>query len=160
MRAKIKMQDYLKGKIMSLKEQLVEEMKQAMKSGDKVRLEVIRYLRSIIQNYEIDHGEQEDEGVQRLVAQQVKQSKEAIAEFKKGERQDLVDAEEAKLAVLMEYLPAQQSDEELEQVVRKVIADTGADQPGPIIGQVMAKVKGQADGGRVAQLVNQILHEN
>ncbi len=145
---------------MSLKEQLVEEMKQAMKSGDKVRLEVIRYLRSIIQNYEIDHGEQEDEGVQRLVAQQVKQSKEAIAEFKKGERQDLVDAEEAKLAVLMEYLPAQQSDEELEQVVRKVIADTGADQPGPIIGQVMAKVKGQADGGRVAQLVNQILHEN
>lgn len=145
---------------MSLKEQLVEEMKQAMKSGDKVRLEVIRYLRSIIQNYEIDHGEQEDEGVQRLVAQQVKQSKEAIAEFKKGERQDLVDAEEAKLAVLMEYLPAQQSDEELEQVVRKVIADIGADQPGPIIGQVMAKVKGQADGGRVAQLVNQILHEN
>ena len=82
---------------MSLSKQLIDEMKQAMKDGDKVKLAVVRFLRSEIKNYEIDHGEQDDAGVEKIVAKQVKQVKESIEEYQKAGRNDLVSEEEAKL---------------------------------------------------------------
>jgi uncharacterized protein len=142
---------------MSLSQQLVDEMKQALKDGDKVKLSVIRYLRSEIKNYEIDHGEQDDAGVEKIVAKQVKQVKESIEEFQKAGRDDLVSAEKPKLKILEEYLPEQMSDEEIQTVVNEVLESMENPQMGPVIGQVMKKVQNKADGSKVSQLVRQAL---
>lgn len=142
---------------MSLSQQLIAEMKQAMKDGDKVRLAVVRYLRSEIKNYEIDHGEQDDAGIEKIVAKQVKQVKESIEEYQKAGRDDLVSEEKAKLKILEEYLPEQMSDEELQAIIDEVLQSTENPQMGPVIGQVMKKVQGKADGNKVSQLVRQAL---
>jgi len=142
---------------MSLSQQLVNDMKQAMKDRDSVRLGTIRFLRSEIKNFEIDNGEQDDAGVGKIVVKQVKQIRESIEEYKKADREDLVADEEAKLKVLETYLPEQMSDDELKSVVSEVLAGLENPQIGPVIGQVMAKVQGKADGGRVAGLVKAAL---
>lgn len=142
---------------MSFSQQLVNEMKQAMKGGDKVKLSVVRFLRSEIKNYEIDHGEQDDAGIEKIVAKQVKQVKESIEEYHKAGRDDLVAAEEPKLKILEAYLPEQMSDEEVQSIIDKVLKNTENPQMGPVIGQVMAKVQGKADGGKVSGLVRQAL---
>jgi len=142
---------------MSLSKQLIDEMKQAMKDGDKVKLAVVRFLRSEIKNYEIDHGEQDDAGVEKIVAKQVKQVKESIEEYQKAGRNDLVSEEEAKLKILEEYLPEQMSDEEIQVVIDEVLQGVDNPQMGPVIGQVMGKAQGKADGNKVSQLVRQAL---
>lgn len=142
---------------MSLSQQLIDEMKQAMKDGDKVKLAVIRFLRAEIKNYEIDHGEQDDAGVQKIVVKQVKQVKESIEEYQKAGRDDLVAAEEPKLKILEEYLPEQMSDAQVQAIIDEVLKNTENPQLGPVIGQVMAKVQGKADGGKVSGLVRQAL---
>jgi len=142
---------------MSLQDQLFEEMKQAMKAHDQLKLDVIRLLRAKIKNVEIDRGEQDDAGVQKIVQQMIKQWKDAIIDYKKGNRDDLVQEAEAKVKLLTVYLPAQLSDDELKQIIEEVKTTTGLDQVGPLIGQVKQKVGNQADGRRVAQLVNQLM---
>ena len=142
---------------MSLSQQLIDDMKQAMKAGDKVKLSVIRFLRSEIKNYEIDHGEQDDAGIEKIVAKQVKQVKESITEYKKAGRDDLVSEEEPKLKILEEYLPEQMSDEELQVVIDEVLSTMDNPEIGPAIGQVMGKVQGKADGSKVSALVRQAL---
>ena len=142
---------------MSLQDQLFEEMKQAMKAHDQLKLDVIRLLRARIKNVEIDRGEQDDAGVQKIVQQMIKQWKDAIIDYKKGNRDDLVQEAEAKVKLLTVYLPAQLSDDELKQIIEEVKTTTGLDQVGPLIGQVKQKVGNQADGRRVAQLVNQLM---
>lgn len=132
-------------------------MKQAMKDGDKVKLGVVRFLRSEIKNFEIDHGKQDDAGIEKIIAKQVKQVKESIAEYQKAGRDDLVLAEEPKLKILEAYLPEQMSDEEVQAVIDEVLSTTDNPEMGPIIGQVMGKVQGKADGGRVSVLVRQSL---
>jgi uncharacterized protein len=143
---------------MSLQDQLFEEMKQAMKAHDQLKLDVIRLLRARIKNVEIDQGEQDDTSVQKIVQQMIKQWQDAIIDYKKGERADLVEEAEAKVKLLEAYLPAQLSDDELKKIIEKVKADTGLDQVGPLIGQVKQKVGNQADGRRVAQLVSQFMN--
>lgn len=142
---------------MSLQTQLLEDMKNAMKSGDRTRLDAVRFLRSEIKNYEIDNGEQDDEGVLAIIARQVKQMNDSIQEYRKGDREDLAADEELKLAILKEYLPAQMSDDELRAIVKEVVTQSAGAQMGPVIGQVMARVKGQADGGRVSTMVREEL---
>lgn len=140
---------------MSLRKQLIADMKQAMKAGNKAKLGVVRYLRSQIKNYEIDHGEQDEAGLQQVVVKQVKQVKESIEEYTKAGRDDLVEAEQEKLAILQEYLPEQLSSDELKEIIKEVIESSDQTEVGPIIGQVMAKVKNQADGSEVAKLVRE-----
>ncbi len=142
---------------MSLKTQLLEEMKQAMKAGDKLRLEVIRMLRSRIKNVEIDEGELDDEGVQQVVKKQIKQWKDALEDYKQGGRQDLVEETQSKIKVLQEYMPEQMSEEEIKQLIDKIKEKTGIDQAGPLIGKVMAEVGNQAEGSKVAKLVREQL---
>ena len=142
---------------MSLQDQLFEEMKQAMKAHDQLKLDVIRLLRAKIKNVEIDRGEQDDAGVQKIVQQMIKQWKDAIIDYKKGNRDDLVQEAEAKVKLLTVYLPAQLSDDELKKIIEEVKTTTGLDQVGPLIGQVKQQVGNQADGRRVAQLVNQLM---
>lgn len=138
---------------MNLQAQLMEDMKQAMRDKDMVKLGVIRFLRSEIKNFEIDNGEQDDAGVQKVIASQVKKLKDAVTDFKKAGREDLVAEEEAKIIYMESYLPQQISDEELEAIVTRVIAAADDKNMGKLIGAVMKEVAGQADGTRVSAAV-------
>jgi len=142
---------------MSLKLQLTEDMKQAMRAKDTVTLGAIRFLMADIKNFEIDHGEQDDLGVQKIIAKQIKQMKDAMVDYEKGGRTDLVRAEQAKIDVIAKYLPAQLSDEEITTLIQTAIATTRDKNMGKIIGQVMAQAQGKADGGRVSTLVKTLL---
>lgn len=140
-----------------LKQTITDNMKLAMKAREMEKLTVLRSMLSEIKNYEIDNGDQGDEGVLKVVAKMVKQVRESIVEYEKGGRQDLVAEEKLKLAVLEEYLPKQMSDDELRKIVAEVIANTENKAMGPIVGQVMKKVAGVADGGRVSKMVQELL---
>ena len=142
---------------MSLKDQLMEDMKNAMRARDAGRLEVIRFLRSEIKNVEIDHGDQDDAGVLKIIARQVKSMKDANLDYIKGGRPDLAEDNLSKIEILETYLPAQLSDEELEKIVSEKIASAEDKNFGKIMGQVVAAVSGKADGGRVSQMVKKLL---
>ena len=138
---------------MALQLQLTEEMKSALRAGDKLRLDVIRYLLAQIKNVEIDHGPQDDASIQRIIATQIKQSREAITDFERGHRADLVESEQAKIAVLQSYLPQQLSEAEVSAIIKTVITQHPDLGVGPLVGQVMQQVRGQAEGSLVSRLV-------
>lgn len=142
---------------MTLQEQLMEDMKQAMRDKNTVKLGVIRLLRSEIQNYKIDHGDQDDDGVQKIIASLVKKMKDAVVEFKNAGRDDLVTEEVEKIAIMETYLPKQLSDTELDAIVTKVVSQTEDKNMGKLIGAVMKEVAGKADGTRVSTLIRQKL---
>ena len=142
---------------MTLQEQLMEDMKTAMKSGDKERLTIIRLVRSKIKNFEIDHGQADDAAVQKIIGTLVKQQLDALADFKRAERQDLIEESQTQLEVLKSYLPAQLSDQQLTDIIQEVLSEQTSRDFGPVMKAVMAKVAGQADGGRVANLLKQAL---
>lgn len=145
---------------MSLANQLMSDMKDAMRSKDRVKLDVVRFLRSDIKNWEIDNGPADDTAIQKIIAKQVKQIKEANADYAKAGRTDLVKAEEEKLKVLMTYLPAQLDEADIIQIIDQVIAQNSDLKMGPLVGQVMKEVKGQADGATVSKLVAQRLNQS
>jgi uncharacterized protein len=146
---------------MDLKEKLTEDSKAALKSGDKLRLSTIRMLLSEIKNAEIAKREDlTDEELMSIARREARKRREAIEEFGKGGRQDLVDKETYELGVLEEYLPSQMSDEEVSRIVEETIAEVGATSPadlGKVMGALMPKVKGKADGKKVNQLVRDML---
>ena len=146
---------------MTLKEKLTADMKEAMKAKEagKQRLSVIRLVRGAIRQLEID-GKKElvDEDVLGVISKEAKQRRDAIEEFKKGGRDDLVAAAEAEIAILMEYLPKQLSKDEIQGLVQEAIAASGATSPqdmGKVMKELMPKVKGRADG----KLVNEVVKE-
>lgn len=146
---------------MSLKDQLNEDVKSAMKGGEKIRTETLRSLKSAIKYAEIQAGsELDDNGVLAVVKQQAKQRRDSIAEFEKGNRADLIEKEVAELAVLERYLPAQMPEAEIEAKARAVIAELGvtdAKGTGQVMKQLMAELKGQADGSVINQVVRRLL---
>ncbi|KUK79605.1 MAG: GatB/Yqey domain-containing protein [Microgenomates bacterium 39_7] len=143
---------------MSLKKQLIEDMKQAMRNKDALKLDVIRLLRAQIQNVEINEGELTNEQIEQLVSRAVKQWQDAIQDYKRGDRQDLVEEAQQKIDILQEYLPQQLTDEQLLGLIKKVKQETGLDKIGPIIGKVKQQVGNQADGSRIAKLVSQVMN--
>ena len=144
---------------MSLKEKLANDMKEAMKAREagKERLSVIRLVRGAIRQIEIDQRvELDDEGVLAVISKEVKQRRDSIEEFKKGGREDLIAQNEADIAILMEYLPAQLTEAEVKALVDEAVAAVGAKDPkdmGKVMKELMPKVKGKADGKLVNQLV-------
>jgi uncharacterized protein YqeY len=142
---------------MPIKQQLLQDMKEAMRARESERLGVIRFLLSEIKNAEIEGAGDDDASVQKIIASQVKKTKEAIADFAKAGRNDLVTSEEGKIKVMEKYLPAQLSDSELEVIVKKVVADFPTANQGQLIGQVMKQVAGKAEGQRVGALVKKLL---
>lgn len=147
---------------MSLKEQLTADMKDAMKNHDKDRLSVIRMVRGAIRQAEIDgsHTELDDEAVIGVISKEVKMRKDSIDEFQKGGREDLVAKTQAEIDVLMPYLPAQLSEEEVRALVKEAVEKTGAKTPkdmGRVMGMLMPKVKGRADGKMVNTIVRSML---
>jgi uncharacterized protein YqeY len=138
-----------------------DDMKQAMKAGDKKRLSTIRMLLAAIKNESIEkRKELSSEDISAVIQREIKQRRTAIAEFRAGGREDLVQENEAEIAVLESYLPPQLSDAELEALVRQVVAETGASslrEMGKVMGKIMPQVKGKADGGRVQAIVRKVL---
>jgi uncharacterized protein YqeY len=146
---------------MNLKDRLTEDLRQAMRQGDERRKSTIRLVRAAITNAEIERGQDlgEDE-VLAIIAKQAKQRRESVAEFAKAGRQDLVDQEEEELQILLSYLPAQMSRDEIEVAAQQVIAEVGATsmaQMGEVMRQLMSQLKGKADGSLVNQVVREIL---
>ncbi len=146
---------------MSLKEQLMNDMKDAMKNHEKDRLAVIRMVRGAIRQQEID-GQKElgDEDVIAVLSKEVKMRKDSMEEFKKGGREDLVEKTQAEIDVLMPYLPAQLSEEEVRELVKAAVEQTGAataKDMGKVMGALMPKVKGRADGKLVNTIVRSFL---
>ena len=150
---------------MSLKEQLTEDMKTAMKAKaeGKQRLAVIRMVRSAIRQAEIDgKTELDDAGVVSIISKEVKSRRDSIEEFRKGGREDLVEQNEAEIAVLMPYLPKQLSEDEIRELVKAAVAQTGASSQkdmGKVMGALMPKVKGRADGKLVNTIVRELLNQ-
>ncbi len=146
---------------MSLKDKLMEDLKVAMREKDKVRKDTITLVRAAIKQREVDERtELDDAAIEAIIAKQVKERKGAIEEFKKGERKDLIDAAEAEIHILLDYLPEQLSEEELLAIVREVVQEEGITSKkeiGRLMKAVMPKVQGRADGKRVNQIALTIL---
>ncbi len=144
-----------------LKQKLTDDLKQAMKAGDKVRRSAIRMVLASIQNAEIARqAALEDSDILGIVAKEVRQRKESIEAFKQGDRQELVAQEEAELAVLTEYLPQQITREEIIDAARKVIEEVGAQGPadkGKVMSKLIAQLKGRADGREINTIVTELL---
>jgi len=145
----------------NLKQRLSNDLKQAMRSGDTVKRNVIRMLMADINNAEIARQKKlEDGDILGVISKEIRQHHESIEAFKQGKRQDLVDKEEAELAVLQGYLPQQLSREEVAAVARKIIAEVGAEGPrdkGKVMPILMAQLKGQADGREINEVVSELL---
>ena len=150
---------------MSLKEQLTEDMKQAMKAKEegKLRLSVIRMVRAAIKNVEINEKrELSDDDVLTIIAKEVKMRNDSMDEFKKANRQDLVDQLEQEIAILMPYLPQQLTESEIRDLVSEAVAASGATTSkdmGKVMALLMPKVKGRADGKLVNTVVREALNQ-
>ncbi|GAK57357.1 GatB/Yqey family protein [Candidatus Vecturithrix granuli] len=142
---------------MSLKEQLTQDMKTAMKQKEQIRLSIIRLVRSAIKNREIELGKDlEDDDVLKVMATLVKQHKDSIEQFEKGGRTDLVEKEQAELDILETYLPKQLTEAELSALIQEAIREVGATsakEMGKVMKALMPKIQGRADGKLVSQLV-------
>ncbi|WP_079509800.1 GatB/YqeY domain-containing protein [Mesobacillus jeotgali] len=147
---------------MSLLERLNDDMKQAMKNKEKDRLTTIRMVKASLQNEAIKFGKQElseDEEL-TVLSREVKQRKDSLQEFEKAGRQDLVEKIQTELKHVEVYMPQQLSEEEVTEIVKEAIAETGAASKadmGRVMAVLMPKVKGKADGSLVNKLVQQHL---
>lgn len=142
---------------MSLKSQITDDMKVAMKAGDKDRLKVIRLMMAAIKQVEVDkRTELDDAGVLGVLDKMVKQRRDSVEQFEKGGRKDLAEIELAEISVLEGYLPEQLDDSELEAIIDDVIHATGAESVrdmGKVMGQIKARVAGKADMAAVGAKV-------
>jgi len=146
---------------MDINVKLNEKMVSAAKAKDKIRLSAIRMLKTALHNKEIDLMRPLNESeVMQIISALVKQRKDSIEQFAKGGRTDLVEKEEAELKVVQEFLPAQMSDEEVEALIKKAIAETGAvsiKDMGKVMKILMPELTGRADGKTAGEKVKEIL---
>ena len=146
--------------MMSIEEQLLQDMKLAMKAGKKLELETIRMLRAQIKTTSIDKKDElTDSEVTQVLQKEAKKRKEAIEMYQSGGREDLVNKETAELEIIATYLPEQLSDEELDSIIKETVSMlqiTSEKDVGRVMGAVMPKVKGKADGKVVQQKVKDI----
>lgn len=146
---------------MDVQAKLNEDMVTAAKAKDKIRLSAIRLLKTALHNKEIDlmRPLNETETMQ-ILSGLVKQRKDSIEQFAKGGRQDLVEKEEAELKILQDFMPAQMSDEEVEALIKKAIADVGAvsvKDMGKVMKALMPQITGKADGKAAGEKVKALL---
>ena len=142
---------------MSLKGSITDDMKSAMKAGDKDRLKVVRLILAAIKQVEVDtRSDLDDAAVLGVLDKMVKQRRDSVEQFQKGGRDDLASIELAEIAVLETYLPEQLSDAELDALVEEAISSTGAESirdMGKVMGQIKTKAAGRADMGAVGAKV-------
>ena len=142
-------------------EQIDTDLKQALRSGDKLRVNTLRGLKSAIKYAEIEAGgELDEQQVVGVIAKQAKQRRDSIAEFEKAGRTDLVEQEAAELAIIEQYLPAQMSEAEIRAKAQDVISELGVTDMkgmGLVMKRLMPELQGQADGKVVSDVVRQLL---
>ncbi len=148
-----------------LQQQINNDLKQAMRNKQEQEVSVLRMLMSAIKNKEIALRKGGDvslteEQIIEVLTSEIKKSKDSIIAYKQGDRQDLAEKEKREIKIIEKYLPEQMSDEEIEKVVKEVVdsmGDVGIKDFGKVMGQVMPRVKGKADGGRVSEIVKKVL---
>jgi len=148
---------------MGLREQLDQDMKNALREKDAVRLSTVRMIKSAMKYRETEAGAKgplDEAGILQVITSEIKKRKDSITEYEKGGRQDLVDKEKAELAVLQAYLPQQLSEAEVETLVDQAIAEVGAQGPkdmGPVMKALQPRTQGRAYGRMVSDKVKQKL---
>lgn len=146
---------------MHLKDQLAQDLKSAMKDKDTVRKNTVQMVRAAILQYEKDNRtELDDDGIIDVIARELKQRRDSLPDFEKSGRQDLIDGLKAEIAILLAYLPAQLSEEEVQAIVKEAIAKTGAvsiKDMGKVMGIAVAQTKGRADAKQVGEIAKQLL---
>lgn len=144
-----------------LQERLLEDQKMAMKAQDKLRLKVIRLLRSEIKNVEIvKKGPLTEEEVQAVLQREIKRRKEALADYERANRPELLQELQEEIKILSSYLPPQLTEEEIREKAQEAIAELGASSKkeiGKVMGLLMPRLKGKADGGAVKKVVEELL---
>ena len=152
---------------MALKEKILNDLKEAMRSKDQIRLQVLRSLKAKLLEKEISERKggvaslSEEQSLEVLM-KAAKQRKESIFQFEQGNRSDLAEAEKAELKIIEEYLPKMMTEEEIEKIVKEKISALGATGPqdmGKVMGPIMGALKGKADGGLVSKIVKQKLNQ-
>ena len=145
---------------MSLKQRIKDDIKEAMRAKETARRDTLRNLSAAIKQIEVDERRQlSDADVEAILLKYAKQREDAKAQFAQGGRHDLVAKEEAELAIVRSYLPEPLADEELEAILKQIIADTGAasmKDMGKVMGAAKAAVGSRADGGRINAIVKKL----
>jgi hypothetical protein len=146
---------------MKVEAKLLDDMKAAMKSGDKVAVETLRMIRSQLKNASIAKGKDlSEEDVIDVLSNEAKKRKESLELFKQGRREDLAEKEQQELNIITSYLPAALSEDEVSGIIDKAVVEVGAQgmqDMGKVMGKVMPEVKGRADGKAVQELVKKKL---
>ncbi len=146
---------------MSLKESLIQDLKEAMKNGDAIAKEAIQMARSAVLQVEKDQKVTlDDDGILEIIAKEVKKRIDTMPDFEKSGRQDRIDNLKAEIEVLKRYLPEQLTETQIEDIVKEAIASTGATSAkeiGKVMQAVMPKTKGRADGKIINQIVKKLL---
>jgi uncharacterized protein YqeY len=146
---------------MGLEERLIDEMKEAMKSNDKLRLSTIRMIRSAAKNKEIEQREKlNDEDIQRVIQGMIRRGEDSLEQFRSGGRMDLVEKESKELEILRSFLPQSLSQEDILKIIDQSVEEVQAsslNDLGKVMKSVMPKLQGKADGKLVNQLVKQRL---
>ncbi len=147
---------------MTLKDKLMDDLKESMKNKEQVRKSVVTLIRSAIKQKEVDERvEVSEEDVLVIIQKQLKQRKDALEEFKKAQREDLILQTEQEIDILTQYLPKQLTDDELESIIRDIINQIGATtmkDMGKIMGLATPKVQGKADGKRINEVAKKFLN--
>lgn len=148
---------------MGLKEKLMEDLKEAMHSGERTKVSVIRLLRAAVINVEKERRrELEDDEILEVISREVKRRREAVEEYERAGRKDLAEREREEEKILLSYLPKQLSPQEIEGLARRVISKVGAvgrHDMGKVMGGIMPQVRGRADGRMVSEMVRKLLEE-
>lgn len=149
---------------MSLKEQIISELKESLKSGDSLKRDTLRLLFGAIKNSEIEKKKKEeglnDQEVLEVIRKAIKQRKDSVEQYEKGRRSDLAEKEKKELEILSVYLPVQMDEEKVKEEIKKVISETGANSQkdfGKVMGMAMKKLKGQVEGDLVKKIVQEEL---
>ena len=146
---------------MSVQDQLTEDLKNAMKSGDTITKDTVRLIRSAVQNAEIEKQDDlDDTDVGLVLGKMAKQYRDSITIYREAKRDDLAAKEETELAVVMRYLPEQMSADDVRAIAETVVAEVGATGPGDkgkVMGKLMPQVRGKADGSMVNTVVGELL---
>jgi len=149
---------------MGLKQKIIDDLKQAMKSGDATKRDTLRMLDSMVKNTEIEKKKREeglmDEEIQEVISRAVKQRKDAISQYESGGRPELAEKEKKEVKILMAYMPVQMSEDEIRKNVKDTLEEMGISSKSEIgraMGAAMGKLKGKADGNLVKKIVEEEL---
>ncbi|MGB9790754.1 GatB/YqeY domain-containing protein [Thermotoga caldifontis] len=146
---------------MDLKSKLNQDLKEAMKAKDEVKLRTVRMLLAAIKNFEVEKMRPAtDEEILQIMSKEIKKRQEAIEMYEKGNRQDLAQAERLEVQIIQSYMPQQLSEEEIRELAKRIIAELGLSSPkdvGTAMKAIMPHVKGRADGKLVNRIVSELL---